>query len=135
MVLRFLVVLVCVVTAVGCAARRPVIYPDERATRAGDATADREVERCEALAKSRGSSRSAELARDGALASGSGAAIGAASGAIWGAAARGAAAGAAGGAVAGLLHGIVASSEPSPTYQSWVATCLGDRGYRVVGWE
>ena len=132
MVLRFLVVLVCVVTAVGCAARKPVIYPDERATRAGDAAADREVERCEALAKSRGSSRGAELARDGAFATVGGAAIGVASGAIWDAAARGAAAG---GAVGGLLHGVVASSEPGPTYKSWVATCLGDRGYRVVGWE
>jgi len=75
------------------------------------------------------------VARDSAIGAGGGAVIGAVGGAIYGGAGRGAAAGAATGATAGILHGLLNAGSPSPLYQSYVNTCLSDRGYRVLGWQ
>jgi hypothetical protein len=121
----------------GCSARRPVLYPNESLQRAGSTGADRDIAECMALAdgyvKSGGKGR--EVARDAAIGGGTGAAAGAVGGAIYGSAGRGAAAGAATGVTAGLLHGLFSSGGPSPVYQNYVNTCLGDRGYRVIGWQ
>jgi len=125
------------ILAVGCSARRPVLYPNETLQKAGPAGADSDIAECMHLAdgyvKSGGKSR--EVARDAAIGGGTGAAAGAVGGAIYGSAGRGAAAGAATGVTAGLLTGLFKSSGPSPVYQNFVNTCLGDRGYRVIGWD
>jgi hypothetical protein len=130
------VLVAALVLAAGCAARRPVLYPNEALHKAGPTGADRDIAECMALADGYvKSSRGREVARDTAIGGGTGAAAGAVGGAIYGNAGRGAAAGAATGATVGLLGGLFKSSGPSPVYQNFVNTCLGDRGYRVIGWD
>jgi len=124
------------VLAAGCSARRPVLYPNETLQKSGPTGADRDIAECMHLADGYvKSSRGREVARDAAIGGGTGAAAGAVGGAIYGSAGRGAAAGAATGVTAGLLSGLFRSSGPSPVYQNFVNTCLGDRGYRVIGWD
>jgi hypothetical protein len=124
-----------VLTLAGCAARQPVLYPNQHYDQVGRSAAERDVEACKQRAASHDRLPAAETARTTVVGSGIGAAAGAAGGAIWGHAGRGAASGAAGGAAAGLLHALLGSNEPSPTYKSYVTACLDERGYRVVGWE
>ena len=64
-----------------------------------------------------------------------GAAVGAAAGAVRGRAGRGAAQGAAGGAAGGMMRGLFRTSELDPIERGYVTTCLGERGYRVIGWK
>jgi hypothetical protein len=123
----------------GCTATRPVLYPNDHLTRVGDAQAQRDIDECKRLAADYVSGHRHEAAKQTAAETGTGAAVGAAvgaaGGAVYGSAGQGAAAGAAGGAAAGLLHGILRRREPSPVYRNFVITCLGERGYRVIGWR
>lgn len=140
---RIMVLAVGISLVAGCAARRPVLYPDQRAERAGNE--GRDVAECEQLASDRGApGRGNEIARDTVVGTGTGAAVGAVGGAFFGGAGRGAffggagrgaAAGAAAGATASVLNGILRGSGPNDTYKSFVAVCLADRGHRVIGWE
>ncbi|MGH7845739.1 MAG: hypothetical protein ACREQW_11295 [Candidatus Binatia bacterium] len=128
-----------------CAAKRPVLYPDDHLKRVGSATADQDVNICmrqagDYLARNRHAS---EVAGSAAVGAGGGAAVGAAGGAAGGAvlghAGRGAAVGAAGGAAAGmtrgLLRGLFRSRQPDPVYQKFVNRCLREKGYDLIGWE
>jgi hypothetical protein len=120
----------------GCAAYRPVLYPNQHLNTVGYAVAERDIEDCKSLASSyRSSGRAGRIARDTAIGGGTGAAVGAAAGAAVGNAGRGAAAGAAGGATARFLQSILHPRGPSAVHKSYVNTCLADRGYRVIGWE
>ncbi len=57
-------------------------------------------------------------------------------GAIYGGAGRDAGAGAAVGATVGLLQAALSGGgESTQIYRNFVAACLSDRGYRVIGWE
>jgi hypothetical protein len=121
----------------GCAAKRPVFYPNAAYQRAGEAGARRDVDECREFAKGQGhatnpAARAGARTTDGAAV---GAATGAAIGAVLGDAARGAAAGAAGGGARSLLRGLVAWREPDPIERGFVQECLHERGYRVIGWE
>src|SRR5262245_17653686 len=97
------------VLVVGCAAKRPTLYPNEKMQTVGTAQADQDIADCEARGqewvKSGGQSEQVlkEGAKNVAVGTAVGAASGAVGGAIWGNAGEGAAAGAAGGAVAGVL--------------------------------
>jgi hypothetical protein len=130
------IVLVAAVAA-GCAPRRPVLYPNAHYAQVGAVDAERDIAECRQLADQHVSSsgHARGVARDTAVASGVGAAAGAAGGAVWGGAGRGAAAGAAGGAAAGLLHGIFTGTGSTDIYRNFVAACLSERGYHVLGWE
>ncbi len=68
-----------------------------------------------------------------------GALIGGAAAGAWGAvrgdAGERAAAGAAAGAAGGLVRGILRADKPSSTYKKFVARCLQERGYEVIGWR
>ena len=121
----------------GCAAKRPVLYPNDRYQEVGAAAADTDVEACISLAEAHGTSsdQGGEVATNTAVGAGVGAAGGAAVGAIFGNAGRGAAAGAAGGAVTGLFRGLVKASEPDPIYKRFVEQCLAERGYKPIGWK
>jgi len=121
----------------GCAAKRPVFYPNAAYQQVGEAAARKDADECVELAKARGHGTDA-AARTGAQTTGGaavGAATGAAVGAVLGSAARGAAAGAAGGGARSLLHGLFAWREPDPIERGFVQECLHERGYRVIGWE
>ena len=128
----------------GCAASRPVLYPNAQLQRDGDAAAQQTVDECMRLAEGYVPEGGADAtaARDmaGRTAAGAatGAATGAVAGAIYGDAGRAAGAGAATGATAGFmssLFGLFGARGPSPTYRAFVERCLRERGYEPIGWE
>jgi outer membrane lipoprotein SlyB len=128
-----------------CAARRPVLYPNEQYTRAGSAAAERAIDECmgradQFLASSGPNTEAARgVATETAVGAGAGAAVGAVGGAITGSAGEGAAVGAATGGTAGLLHGLFRScesgKESNPTYAAFVDRCLREKGYDPIGWK
>ena len=121
----------------GCAAKQPVLYPNDHYQRVGAAAAEGDVEACMSLAEAHGttSDQSGKVATNTAVGGGVGAAGGAAVGAVLGNAGRGAAAGAAGGAVTGLIRGLAKASEPEPIFKRFVEQCLTERGYKPIGWK
>jgi hypothetical protein len=124
---------------VGCASRRPVLYPNAQYQSAGKTVAQRDVTDCIRQAEEHGadSGRAGEVARDTAA----GAAIGAASAAAWSAArsdedtGNRVAAGAAAGGAAGLVRGALRARDPSRVHKNFVRRCLRDLGYEVIGWR
>lgn len=133
---RWSVMVVAVVGIAGCAPRRPVLYPNTHLEDVGAVAAERDIAECRQLAAARASSgRSGDVARSTVVGGGTGAAAGAVGGAIWGDAGRGAAAGAAVGATVGVLQAVLNGGESTEIYRNFVAACLSDRGYRVIGWE
>ncbi|HVP28743.1 MAG TPA: glycine zipper family protein [Myxococcota bacterium] len=139
--MRFAPALACLVLALAlaaCAAKRPVLYPNEHLQEAGQVQADADIDRCTELAEQEGAS-SSSAATETAERTAGGAAVGAATGAVVGAiggnAGTGAAMGAAGGGTAGLLSGIFSSHEPDPVHKAFVERCLRDRGYEPIGWK
>ena len=121
----------------GCAAQRPVLYPNDHYHAVGPAAADADVEACISLAEAHGNTadQSGKVATNTAVGAGVGAAGGAAVGAVLGNIGRGAAAGAAGGAVTGLVRGLVQANEPEPIFKRFVDQCLTERGYKPIGWK
>jgi len=123
----------------GCAAKRPVLYPNEQLNRVGAAAADREIDACmqraEEYASSPEGAKAREAAKSTVVGGAGGAAVGAVGGAITGNAGEGAAVGAATGATAGLLHSLWTSSEPEPVYVNFVDRCLREKGYEPIGWR
>lgn len=121
----------------GCAAQRPVLYPNDHYQRVGATAADADIEACVSLAEAHGNDadQSGKVATNTAVGAGVGAAGGAAVGAIFGSAGRGAAAGGVGGAVTGLFRGLTKASEPDPIYKRFVEQCLAERGYKPIGWK
>ena len=129
--------LACVLLLAGCAAKRPVLYPNDHYKYVGPAAAEADVDACISLAEAHNakSDQSGEVASDTAIGAGVGAITGLAVGAVLGSAGRGAAAGGAGGAVSGLVRGLSKSNEPAPIFKGFVEQCLSERGYRTIGWE
>ena len=138
------VLLASLLVAAGCAAKRPMLYPNEQYNRVGQAAAERDIadcmQRADQYVKTGG--HSADTARqvgtNTAVGAGVGAASGAVGGAIGGNAGEGAAVGAATGATAGLLSGLFGASQshgPDPVYANFVDRCLRERGYDPIGWQ
>lgn len=129
----------------GCAAQRPVLYPNDQLRRVGTAAADRDINYCMSQADeyTASSSRAGKVIEGAAAQGGTSAAIGAAAGAAGGAivgragpaAAVGAAGGLAAGTVSGLITGLARKENPSPLYRNFVDRCLRERGYDPLGWE
>jgi outer membrane lipoprotein SlyB len=121
----------------GCAAKRPVLYPNPHLQDVGPEIAAMDIEDC--LARADGGvgdvSGAETVAKDTAGGAGAGGAIGAAGGAVVGHAGRGAAIGAATGATRGLIRGIFSSRNRDPIYMAYANRCLRDRGYDVIGWR
>lgn len=129
-----------ILSAAGCAVRRPVLYPNERLASVGPAAAERDVDLCVERARAyTPGAGAADVAAGTATGAAVGAAVGAAAGAAggraYGGAGGGAAAGAAGGAVAALLRALFRSGELTPAQRGYVNQCLADLGYRVIGWQ
>lgn len=122
-----------------CSSPEPVLYPNAHLTKVGQATANRDIAECKALAESYGASaqkgKTGEVAGSTAIGGGSGAATGAVGGAIVGSPGTGAAVGGATGATAGLFRGLFKSRGPSEVHMRFVDKCLRDRGYEPIGWE
>jgi outer membrane lipoprotein SlyB len=120
-----------VFSCLACAAKRPILAPNEHLKEMGPEAAQGDVDECirSAAEAGPGAARGKQIAGQTAK----GAAVGAASGAVGGA--FGAAAGAAGGATAGLLGGLFGSSDLDAGQQRYVEDCLRQKGYNPIGWR
>jgi uncharacterized protein YcfJ len=132
----FLIILLLVA---GCAAPKPILYPNAHSQQVGKEVADRDIDECREMAKDAGATASQGKSGQVAGSTTAGGAIGSAAGAVGGAVVghpgRGAMVGAASGATAGFLRGLFRRSPPSNTYKQFVQRCLKERGYDPVGWE
>lgn len=133
-------VLLCVALSavfLGCAAKRPVLYPNAHRTMAGQAAAEADMEDCLKLARDyqAGGGQGEQIAKDTATGGAVGGATGAAVGAVVGDFGKGAAAGAAGGAAGALTRSVIRSGDPDPIYRRFVEKCLRDKGYEPIGWK
>jgi hypothetical protein len=131
----FVSTLACAALA-GCAAERPIIYPNAKAQQSGPTVAQADIDECAQRATSSGATPQGggPDTRQVAVNTGTGAAAGAAAGAVYGNAGRGAAAGAAGAAAGSIFRGIF-RPHSSPTYRRFVELCLREKGYQITGWE
>lgn len=122
---------------VGCADKRPVLYPNAHLKQVGEEAARRDVDECIRYAQESGAegSKGTEIAKNTAGGAAMGGAVGAATGAVLGSLGRGTAAGAAGGAAGGLVKGIFDSDDPDPVFKNFVDRCLRDKGYESIGWK
>ena len=114
-------------------ASRPQLYPNQKLKSVGKAAAKKDIDRCIADSEEYlESSKGKQVAKS----AGAGAAIGAAMGAVSGmftgnlgsGLVRGGAIGAAGGGAAGAIS-------PDQLKKNYVNQCLGEKGYRVLGWD
>ncbi len=123
----------------GCAASKPILYPNAHLQEVGKEAAERDVDECREMANDAGATASQGKSGQVAGSTVAGGAIGSAAGAVGGAvvghAGRGAMIGAASGATAGFLRGLFHRSPPSNAYKQFVQRCLKERGYDPVGWE
>jgi outer membrane lipoprotein SlyB len=125
------------ISSLGCAAKRPALYPNERLEAVGAATAQQDIDECLKRAATAGheSRPAGQVAGSTAVGAGVGAAVGAAAGAVAGRAGQGAAIGAAGGGTGGLIRGLFGSRDLDPVQQRFVEQCLKEKGYQVIGWQ
>ena len=129
--------LVLLLTACASSSKRPVFYPNAHLRSVGQAQAQRDTDACMQLASEYG----VATTKDGEIGkrAGKGGVIGGVGAGAWGLfrgdAVERAAAGAAAGAATGATTGAFESTELSPTFKQFVARCLRERGYDVIGWE
>ncbi len=125
------------VLLVGCAPKRPVLYPNRTLEEVGHDAAQRDIDDCLAFAEAYGLEARPEVRTAKSTAAGGalGGATGAASGAVRGNAGRRAGAWAAGGAAAGFMRGLFRWRDPDPVQARFVKICLSDQGYQVIGWR
>jgi hypothetical protein len=140
-----IVILFLQLLILGCAAQRPMLYPNAQLKRVGTSAAEKDVDECMRQADEyvRSGGESGEAFERAGAGAGTGAAIGAAGGAAGGAvvgragtgAAIGAASGAAAGATRVAIHEMFRKRGPSPVYKNFVNRCLRDKGYDPIGWQ
>ena len=129
--------MILIVFATGCAAKRPVLYPNDALKQAGPSVSQQDIDACMRLAEESGAKddQGKAIAKNTAGA----AVIGGVSGAAWGAffenAGRHAGAGAAAGAAGALVHGAFTSGDPGVVFRGFVERCLSEKGYDVIGWR
>ena len=123
----------------GCAAPKPILYPNAHYQQVGADAAQADLQDCIAMAKEAGASpdegQTAQVATGTVGGGAVGSAAGAVGGAILGHPGRGAMVGAASGATAGFLRGLFKRSPPSAAFTNYVDRCLRDRGYDPTGWQ
>jgi len=135
--LALALLVICVAGALGCATRKPVLYPNEHVQDVGPQASQADVDACLELADAADldDSRAEKAATKAGTGAVMGAAVGAAIGAVTGRPGTGAAAGAAGGGTRGFFSGIFGGRDPDPVYKRYVETCLQERGYQPLGWK
>lgn len=136
---QFAILLPLLLLISGCAAPKPILYPNAHFRQAGESAAEQDIEECFAMAKEAGATSGQGKGGQVAGSTTAGGAIGSAAGAVGGAVVghpgRGAMVGAASGATGGLLRGLFRKSPPSQAFKQFVNRCLQERGYEPVGWE
>lgn len=120
-----------------CAAKRPVLYPNDVYQTVGKLKAQQDIDDCLQLAQE--AHDQGRLADEVAARTGKSALVGGATGAVVGAitgsALRGGLIGAAAGGTAALVSSAVQGPEESPVFRRFVEYCLFDKGYQVLGWQ
>ena len=136
--MRFIFAVFVALTA-GCAASKPIIYPNAHSQAVGTSQVESDVGECKRMAESAGATpyggQASDMARAAVRGGAIGGATGAVGGAIGGSAKRGAKIGATTGATASVLHTLFAEPAPNPAYRNFVERCLDDRGYDLAGWN
>jgi hypothetical protein len=133
-----LLLLISVAWLTGCAAKKPVLYPNAKLEQAGQQQAQADIDQCMEMAKSHGvkDTQEGRVVTDSAKAGAVGAAGGAAVAAVWGGdVGRSAAAWGAGAAAGTAVARAFDSGGPDPVFQGFVNQCLRDKGYQVAGWQ
>lgn len=134
---KLLVIMVILSISAGCAAKRPVLYPNELYRSTGAEKAQQEINDC--LKRAEEANAQGRLADEVALKTGKSALVGGATGAVIGAisgsALRGGLIGAAAGGTVALVSSAVKGPEDSPVYRRFVEICLSEKGYQVLGWQ
>ncbi len=136
--LLYLIVVIFFIAGLSaCAAKRPVLYPNDYFNSVGEETSKADIGQCMEMAEASGveNEPGKEVAKDTAKGGVIGGVTGAAVGAVFGNAGQGAAAGAAGGAAGGLAGSAMNSGEPDPVYRGFVEQCLREKGYQPIGWK
>ena len=136
--IQVLLAAVAVLGIVGCAAQKPVLYPNARLEQVGQQQAQADIAQCMEMAKSHGvkDTQSGRVVTDSAKSGAVGAAAGAAVAAVWGGdVGRSAAAWGAGAAAGTAVSRAFDSGGPDPVFQGFVNQCLRDKGYQVAGWQ
>jgi predicted small lipoprotein YifL len=130
-------ILLLILLLLGCAQKRPVLYPNSHLMSVGKEAAQADIDDCIQLAKDYGtdSDKGNEIVKSSAKGAAVGAATGGAVGAVTGNFGRGLAAGAAGGAAAGGTRQALRSGDPDPVFKRFVEKCLRKRGYEPIGWK
>jgi len=133
LVISFAIVFSCL----ACAAKRPILAPNEHLKEMGPEAAQHDIDECirQAAEAGPGATWGKQMAGQTAGGAAVGAAAGAVAGAISGGPGIGAAAGAAGGATAGLLSGLFRSSDLDAGQQRYAEDCLRQKGYNPIGWR
>lgn len=131
------VMVMIILLGTGCAAKRPVLYPNELYRSGGAEKARQEIDSCLKLAEE--ADTQGRLAEDVAAKTGKSALVGGATGAVVGAitgsALRGGLIGAAAGGTAALVSSAIKAPEDSPLFRRFVEFCLYEKGYQVLGWQ
>lgn len=132
-----LTILVATALLVGCAEKRPVLYPNAHLERVGQHTAEADIDACIRMAKDyqAGGDQGQKLAKSTGKGAVVGGAVGGAVGAVTGNLGRGAAAGAAGGAAGAFTKGLFDADEPDQVMRGFVERCLREKGYDPIGWR
>ncbi|NBV05884.1 MAG: cell envelope biogenesis protein OmpA [Proteobacteria bacterium] len=139
--LKILTIFFTIISLASCSSYKPILYQNQTYLENGKEVADKEVERCNSEAKEylkqfKARRAAKEAGRNAVI----GGVIGTASGAIFGRTLKstliGTAIGAGFGAAMGALS--VAGEDkvkPDQMKQRFVARCLSQKGYEVLGWE
>lgn len=134
---RLLCLFMLVLLLCGCAAKRPVLYPNGHYRTMGEERAQQDIDACIKLADAAGADgdKGAELAEKTGKSAVIGGATGAVSGAISGSLGKGSLIGVAVGGTVGLVSGAFGNADPSPVYMRFVEYCLMEKGYQPIGWK
>ena len=130
-------IVACLLLSLGCASKRPVLYPNAALQQKGRAQASVDIDTCVDSAETYGAGTDAagRAATSTAKGAATGAVAGGAYGAVRGDAGGRAAGGAAAGASVGLLRGLFRWRDPDPIERRFVNICLSQQGYQVIGWR
>jgi outer membrane lipoprotein SlyB len=134
---RLVISFAMVFSCLACAAKRPIMAPNEHFQEMAPDAVQRDIDECirTATEAGPGAVRGKQIAGQTAGGAALGAATGAVAGAISGSPGLGAAAGAAGGATAGLLRGCFGSSDLDAGQKRYAEECLRQKGYQPMGWQ
>lgn len=133
----FFAAMIMLFLGTGCAAKRPVLYPNELYQSGGAEKAQQEIDDC--LKRAEEANAQGRLADEIAASTGKSALVGGATGAVVGAisgsALRGGLIGAAAGGTVALVSSAMKGPEDSPIFRRFVDICLHKKGYQVLGWQ